>query len=187
MAPKIAIIGAGSTVFARNLIGDMLRLPALADGTTLALVDIDPDRLATSEVMARRLAEACGAGARVEATGDRRVALDGADYVITCFQVGGLHPATIVDFVVPKRYGIRQTIADTLGIGGIMRGLRTNPGTARRVPRHGGAVPGRAAAPVRQPDGDALLGGGRGEPDPHCRSLPFRPAHRCAARRRARG
>ena len=77
--------------------------------------------------MARRLAEACGAGADVEATGDRRVALDGADYVITCFQVGGLHPATIVDFVVPKRYGVRQTIADTLGIGGIMRGLRTIP------------------------------------------------------------
>ena len=127
MAPKIAIVGAGSTVFARNLIGDLLRFPALADGITLALMDVDPDRLATSEVMARRLAEACGAGARIEATADRRAALDGADYVITCFQVGGLHPATIVDFVVPKRYGIRQTIADTLGIGGIMRGLRTIP------------------------------------------------------------
>jgi alpha-galactosidase len=127
MAPKIAIIGAGSTVFARNLIGDLLRFPALADGATLALMDIDPDRVATSEVTARRLAEVCGAAVSVEATGDRRAALDGADYVITCFQVGGLHPATIVDFVVPKRYGIRQTIADTLGVGGIMRGLRTIP------------------------------------------------------------
>ncbi len=63
----------------------------------------------------------------IEATADRRAALDGADYVITCFQVGGLHPATTVDFAVPTRYGVRQTIADTLGIGGIMRGLRTIP------------------------------------------------------------
>jgi alpha-galactosidase len=127
VAPKIAIIGAGSTVFARNLIDDLLRFPALADGATLALMDIDPERLAASEVMARRIADVHGAGAGVEATADRRAALDGADYVIACFQVGGLHPATMVDFVVPKRYGIRQTIADTLGIGGIMRGLRTIP------------------------------------------------------------
>ena len=127
MAPKIAIIGAGSTVFARKLIGDLLRFPALGEGITLALMDVDPERLSTSEVMARRVAEACGARAGVEATGDRRAALDGADYVIACFQVGGLNPATIVDFVVPKRYGVRQTIADTLGIGGIMRGLRTIP------------------------------------------------------------
>jgi alpha-galactosidase len=127
VAPKIAVIGAGSTVFARNLIGDLLRFRALADGTTLALMDIDHERLATSEVMARRLADACGAAARIEATADRRAALDGADYVITCFQVGGLRPATTVDFTVPQRYGVRQTIADTLGIGGIMRGLRTIP------------------------------------------------------------
>jgi alpha-galactosidase len=127
VAPKIAVIGAGSTVFARNLIGDLLRFPALADGTTLALMDIDRERLATSEVMARRLADACAATARIEATWDRRAALDRADYVITCFQVGGLHPATTVDFAVPARYGVRQTIADTLGIGGIMRGLRTIP------------------------------------------------------------
>jgi alpha-galactosidase len=127
VAPKIAIVGAGSTVFARNLIGDLLRFPALAEGTTLALMDIDPERLATSEVIALRLCEARGARVSVEATAERRAALDGANYVITCFQVGGLHPATMVDFVIPKRYGIRQTIADTLGIGGIMRGLRTIP------------------------------------------------------------
>lgn len=127
MAPKIAIIGAGSTVFARNLIGDLLRFPALANGTTLALMDVDRERLTTSEVIARRLADACGARVEVHVVSDRREALDGADYVITCFQVGGLHPATMVDFVVPNRYGVRQTIADTLGIGGIMRGLRTIP------------------------------------------------------------
>ncbi len=127
MAPKIAIIGAGSTVFARNLIGDLLRFPALANGTMLALMDVDRERLATSEMIARRLADGCGARVEVHAVSDRREALDGADYVITCFQVGGLHPATMVDFVVPNRYGVRQTIADTLGIGGIMRGLRTIP------------------------------------------------------------
>jgi alpha-galactosidase len=125
--PKIAFIGAGSTVFARNLIGDVLRFPALADTTTFALMDIDPGRLATSETMARRLAAARGARATVEGTEDRRAALDGADYVVTSFQVGGLHPSTIVDFEVPKRCGVRQTIADTLGVGGIMRGLRTIP------------------------------------------------------------
>jgi alpha-galactosidase len=125
--PKIAFVGAGSTVFTRNLISDVVRFPALADATTFALMDIDPSRLETSELVARRLVEAAGAGARVEATLDRRAALEGADYVVTSFQVGGLRPSTVVDFEIPKRYGLRQTIADTLGVGGIMRGLRTIP------------------------------------------------------------
>ena len=125
--PRIAFIGAGSTVFTRNLIGDVLSLPELRDSTTFALMDIDPDRLRTSSVVADRLVAAHGAGARVEAMLDRREALDGADYVVTSFQVGGLDPSTLVDFEVPKRFGLRQTIADTLGVGGIMRGLRTIP------------------------------------------------------------
>jgi alpha-galactosidase len=125
--PKIAFIGAGSTVFTRNLIGDVVRFPALADTTTFSLMDIDPERLETSEIVARHLVESADARATVEATLDRRAALDGADYVVTSFQVGGLHPATVVDFEVPRRYGLRQTIADTLGVGGIMRGLRTVP------------------------------------------------------------
>jgi alpha-galactosidase len=124
--PRIAFIGAGSTVFTRNLVGDVLGLPELRDTTTFALMDVDPERLRTSEIVAARLVEAHGAKARVEATLDRRAALDGADYVVTSFQVGGL-PATLVDFEVPKRHGLRQTIADTLGVGGIMRGLRTIP------------------------------------------------------------
>jgi alpha-galactosidase len=123
---RIAFIGAGSTVFTRNLVGDVLGLPELRDTTTFALMDVDPERLRTSEIVAARLVEAHGAKARVEATLDRRAALDGADYVVTSFQVGGL-PATLVDFEVPKRHGLRQTIADTLGVGGIMRGLRTIP------------------------------------------------------------
>ena len=125
--PKIAFVGAGSAVFTRNLVGDILSQPELRDSTTFALMDIDAERLRTAETVASRLIDAHGAGAAVEATTDRRAALDGADYVVTSFQVGGYKPSTVVDFEVPKRYGLRQTIADTLGIGGIMRGLRTIP------------------------------------------------------------
>src|SRR3954452_3701973 len=124
---KIAFIGAGSAVFTRNLVGDVLRFPDLADTTTLTLMDIDAERLRTAEVVTKRLSRALGAAAPIEATVDRREALDGADYVVTSFQVGGYRPATVTDFEVPKRFGLRQTIADTLGVGGIMRGLRTIP------------------------------------------------------------
>ncbi|HXM56207.1 MAG TPA: alpha-glucosidase/alpha-galactosidase [Candidatus Dormibacteraeota bacterium] len=124
--PKITFIGAGSTVFAKNLLGDILSVPELA-GSTISLFDIDAERLQTSEVVARRTADALGARPCVEATTDRRRALDGADYALAMFQVGGYRPSTVIDFEVPKRYGLRQTIADTLGIGGIMRGLRTIP------------------------------------------------------------
>jgi alpha-galactosidase len=125
--PKIAFIGAGSAVFTRNLVGDILSHPELRDDVTFALMDIDSDRLKTAEVVTGRLIEAHGAGATIEATQDRRAALDGADYVVTSFQVGGYKPSTVIDFEIPKRYGLRQTIADTLGVGGIMRGLRTIP------------------------------------------------------------
>ncbi len=123
---KITLLGAGSTVFAKNLLGDILSYPELA-GSEVALYDIDPLRLSTSEIMARRLAEALGAQPTICATLDRREALQGADYAISMFQVGGYRPSTVIDFDVPKKYGLRQTIADTLGIGGIMRGLRTIP------------------------------------------------------------
>jgi alpha-galactosidase len=120
---KVTFIGAGSTVFARTLIGDLVSFPDLADGLTIGLMDIDEERLLVSE----RMASALAADVRVEATLDRRAALDSADYVITIVQVGGYRPATVTDFEVPKRFGLRQTIGDTLGIGGIMRGLRTIP------------------------------------------------------------
>ncbi|MFM8794528.1 MAG: alpha-glucosidase/alpha-galactosidase [Acidimicrobiales bacterium] len=123
---RIVMVGAGSTVFARNLMGDILSWPELA-ASTVVLHDIDEERLRTSEVVGRRIVETLGVPATVEATTDRRAALAGADYVITMFQVGGYRPSTVVDFEVPKRYGLRQTIADTLGVGGIMRGLRTVP------------------------------------------------------------
>jgi alpha-galactosidase len=123
---KITFIGAGSTVFAKNLLGDILSFPELAD-STINLMDIDPVRLKTSEIVAHKIAEFFGANPKIEATLDRRQALDGADYAISMFQVGGYKPSTVIDFDIPKKYGIRQTIADTLGIGGIMRGLRTIP------------------------------------------------------------
>jgi len=123
---KITFIGAGSTVFARNLLGDILDYDELAE-SEITLFDIDAERLETSELVARRVAEALGSPAKINATTDRRAALDGADYAINMIQVGGYEPCTVTDFEVPKRFGLRQTIADTLGIGGIMRGLRTIP------------------------------------------------------------
>lgn len=123
---KIAFIGAGSTVFAKNLMGDILSFPELAH-STISLMDIDPVRLHTSEIVAHKVAQAVGASPTLEVTTDRRRALDGADYVICMIQVAGYKPGTVIDFEIPKKYGLRQTIADTLGIGGIMRGLRTIP------------------------------------------------------------
>ena len=123
---KIVLIGAGSTVFARALLRDLFLFPELHN-STIALMDIDPERLRDSEIVAHRVAEQSGARPAIEATTDRRRALDGADYVINMIQVGGYEPSTVIDFEVPKRFGLRQTIGDTLGIGGIMRALRTIP------------------------------------------------------------
>src|SRR5215212_5176503 len=123
---KIAFIGAGSTVFARNLLNDIFSFPELG-GSTISLFDIDQQRLETSEIVARNVAKAAEASPTIEATTDRRRALDGVDYAICMIQVGGYKPSTVIDFEIPKKYGLRQTIADTLGIGGIMRALRTIP------------------------------------------------------------
>jgi alpha-galactosidase len=124
--PKIAMIGAGSTVFAKNLLGDILSFPELG-GADIRLFDINQERLDVTEQVAGRVAQTLGARPSVTATTDRVRALDGADFVINMIQVGGYKPATVTDFEVPKHYGLRQTIADTLGIGGIMRALRTVP------------------------------------------------------------
>jgi len=123
---KITFIGAGSTVFAKRLLVDILSFPELA-GVTISLHDIDEERLRTSEIVAHKVAQSLDAHPVIEATTDRRGALDGADYAICMIQVGGYKPATVTDFEIPKKYGLRQTIGDTLGIGGIMRGLRTIP------------------------------------------------------------
>ena len=123
---KVAFIGAGSVVFAKNLLGDLLSFPALADAH-VALVDIDAERLRVAERMTHKVAAALGARPVITAHLDRADALRDAGYVINAIQVGGYRPATVVDFDVPKRHGLRQTIGDTLGIGGVMRALRTIP------------------------------------------------------------
>ncbi len=125
-SPKITFIGAGSTVFMKNIVGDVLQRPALA-GATIALMDISAKRLEESEIVAKKLIQTLGVPARVETYSDQRAALDGADFVVVSFQIGGYEPATVTDFDIPKKYGLRQTIADTLGVGGIMRGIRTVP------------------------------------------------------------
>jgi alpha-galactosidase len=122
---KITFIGAGSATFTRKLIGDILSYPELR-GATLSLHDIDSQRLETAAGVARVTAAEAGASPAIEAHADRRAALEGADYVLNMIQVGG-HRATVIDHEIPARYGLRQTIGDTLGIGGIFRALRTIP------------------------------------------------------------
>jgi alpha-galactosidase len=126
--PKITFLGAGSTVFAKNVLGDCLAAPALAD-SEIALYDIDPVRLKDSKLMLENLRGTAGAKATISAhtREGRRDALQGADFVVNAIQVGGYEPCTVTDFEVPKKYGLRQTIGDTLGIGGIFRALRTIP------------------------------------------------------------
>ena len=126
---KITFMGAGSTVFARNVIGDCLCTEALRDAT-FALYDIDGQRLKESETILEAMRRAKGGHGRIECylgPQQRREALRGADFVVNAIQVGGYEPCTVIDFEIPKKYGLRQTIADTLGIGGIMRALRTIP------------------------------------------------------------
>lgn len=123
---KITFIGAGSTVFAKNVLGDCMQTPAL-QGFELALFDIDPVRLKDSENMLNNIKKTSGSTCVVKSYGDRKEAFRGAKYVINAIQVGGYDPCTITDFEVPKKYGLRQTIADTVGIGGIFRNLRTIP------------------------------------------------------------
>jgi alpha-galactosidase len=124
--PKIVFLGAGSTIFAKNVLGDCLLTESLRD-SELALFDIDPERLKDSHLMLETINRHAGGYGKIVSYHDRRDALRGADYVINAIQVGGYEPSTVIDFEVPKKYGLRQTIADTLGIGGIFRGLRTLP------------------------------------------------------------
>jgi alpha-galactosidase len=123
--PTIVIVGAGSVEFTRELLGDILSFPELGS-VRIVLHDIDVERLETAEAIARATARAAGAQPEVVASTDRRRALDGADYVINVIQVG-MHQATVRDFEIPAKYGLNQTIADTIGVGGIFRGLRTFP------------------------------------------------------------
>ncbi|MBB2482117.1 alpha-glucosidase/alpha-galactosidase [Bacillus sp. APMAM] len=123
---KITFLGAGSTVFAKNVLGDCMLVPAL-EGFEFALFDIDEQRLSDSEKMLTNLKENLNKNIQIKAYHDRKEALRDAKYVINAIQVGGYKPSTVIDFEIPKKYGLRQTIADTVGIGGIFRNLRTIP------------------------------------------------------------
>ena len=126
---KLTFMGAGSTIFARNVIGDCMCSEVLRD-SVFALYDIDGKRLEESRVILEKIREAKGNYGKIECylgVENRKAALAGADFVVNAIQVGLYDPCTIIDFEVPKKYGLRQTIADTLGIGGIMRALRTIP------------------------------------------------------------
>ncbi len=123
---KITFLGAGSTVFAKNVLGDCMTVEALQD-FEFALFDIDHQRLEDSEMMLTNLKKNVNSTVKIKAYKNRKEALRGAKYVINAIQVGGYDPCTITDFEVPKTYSLRQTIADTIGIGGIFRNLRTIP------------------------------------------------------------
>ncbi|MDR3085512.1 MAG: alpha-glucosidase/alpha-galactosidase, partial [Christensenellaceae bacterium] len=127
--PKITFMGAGSTVFAKNVLGDAMLTKSL-EGSAIALYDIDPVRLGESQKMLENLNQNFGGKATIQAfcgVENRKAALRGANYVVNAIQVGLYEPCTVTDFEIPKKYGLRQTIADTLGIGGIFRALRTIP------------------------------------------------------------
>ncbi|PWJ51080.1 alpha-glucosidase/alpha-galactosidase [Faecalicatena contorta] len=127
---KITFIGAGSTIFARNVLGDCMCTPALCK-SEIALYDVSEERLNDSEIILRTLNKNINQDRAVIktylGTVNRKKALANADFVVNAIQVGGYDPCTITDFEIPRKYGLNQTIADTLGIGGIMRGLRTIP------------------------------------------------------------
>ncbi|MBQ4527821.1 MAG: alpha-glucosidase/alpha-galactosidase [Clostridia bacterium] len=126
---KITFMGAGSTVFARNVIGDCMCVESLRD-SEFALYDIDATRVEESRTILEAMHVSKGGYGKITCyvgEENRKEALRGADFVVNAIQVGGYEPCTVIDFEIPKKYGLRQTIADTLGIGGIMRGLRTIP------------------------------------------------------------
>jgi alpha-galactosidase len=123
---KVAFIGAGSVQFTRNVVTDLCSYPELKGRLELSLHDIDAERLDYARALSQRISDESGAGMRLSADIDRRAALEGADFVINEIQVGG-YAATRADFDIPAKYGLRQTIADTIGVGGVFRGLRTIP------------------------------------------------------------
>ena len=126
---KVCFLGAGSTVFCKNVLGDVLLTPALNENLTIALYDIDSERLEESYIVIQKINDKYNGGkAKIEkylGVENRKSAFKNADFIVNAIQVGGYEPSTVIDFEIPKKYGLKQTIGDTLGVGGIMRGLRT--------------------------------------------------------------
>ncbi|HTC07673.1 MAG TPA: hypothetical protein VK726_02755 [Acetobacteraceae bacterium] len=173
---RIAIIGAGSVVFLRNLLTCLLTLPERRDGA-ITLHDIAPEHLDTAARMARAVAQQLDSAPTVTAHADRCAALDGADFVINMVQIG-MHAATLLGFDIPRRHGLKQTIADTVGRGGIFRGLRTIAFMLDLV-RDMRGLPQRLADERHQPNEHPHLGGIRCvSGTAHGRPMPQRAEHR---------
>jgi len=124
--PKITFLGAGSTIFAKSVLGDCMLRDDIED-LDISLHDIDAGRLSDSETMLKHIAKNIGADVTITKSIDRAQSLKGAKYIVNAVQIGGYEPCTVTDFEIPKKYGLRQTIADTIGVGGIFRALRTIP------------------------------------------------------------
>ena len=123
---KVTFLGAGSTVFVKNVVGDLILTPEIGS-FEIALFDINAERMEDSRRLIEHLNKKYNGKATVKTYTDRKESLRGSDFVINAIQVGGYEPCTVTDFEVPKKHGLRQTIGDTLGIGGIFRALRTLP------------------------------------------------------------
>ena len=173
--PKIAFIGAGSFGFTRKLVKDILTFPLL-EGSEIALMDIDAERLDFATRAINRIVAAGEYPATVTATMDRAEALRGADYVVVTILVG----ATDVwrhDIEIPMKYGVDMNIGDTRGVSGIFRSLRTIPVLVDIAPRYGALLPGCADAQLYQPDGDALPRHGHRNRHQCHRLVPQRTRH----------
>ena len=185
--PKITFMGAGSTVFAKNVLGDSMMTPALEE-STIAIYDIDATRLNESAMMLEAINRNNGSKAHIEkylGVENRKDALRGANYVVNAIQVGGYDPCTITDFEIPKKYGLNQTIADTLGVGGVFRALRTIPVMLDFAQRYGRSLPERVVPELHQPHGDADRRDAAHDQHQDRRSLPQRAGLRVYAAERA--
>ena len=172
---KIAFVGAGSFGFTRNLVRDILTFPLL-EGATLSLMDIDPERLEFSRRAVQRIVDEGGYPAKVEATLNRVEALTDADAVLCTILAGGVD-VWQHDVLIPKKYGIDINVGDTRGVAGIFRALRTIPVMLDIVKDMEQVLPGRDAAQLYQPDGDALSRDAAGVVCPAHRPLPQRSGH----------
>jgi alpha-galactosidase len=160
---KLAFIGAGSTIFMKNIVGDMLHFEALRDAE-IALDGYRPRRLDESRMVAEKMIATMGTGATVEATTDRARALDGADFVVTAFQIGGYRPSTVIDFDIPEAIRAAPDHRRHAGRGRHHAGASDRAASLGRGRGHGAALPRCAAAAIREPDGDQHLGPGGAVP-----------------------
>lgn len=139
-APKITFIGAGSTIFVKNILGDVFHREALKTAH-IALMDIDPTRLEESHIVVRKLMDSAGASGKITCHTQQKEALQDADFVVVAFQIGGYEPCTVTDFEVCKRHGLEQTIADTVGAGRYYARATYHSASVANLRGHDGSLP----------------------------------------------